>query len=155
MQTYQPDKYTIQIGLPSTPEDLLGLQFNVLSTTIEDWISLTESKAVKQFNFLQGVVSNEPFVDYIPNKARLFALTILQKSPQVEDLMSMIKLQEIGFLGVPLTIIDNGVDTNSEQRRQKKVFLGFIQDEPEESLGLEGSTLIFNIQAVYGQIFYI
>jgi len=155
MQAYQPDKYTIQIGLPSTPEGLLGLNFNILSTTIEDWVSMSESKSVKQFNFMQGVVSNEPFVDYIPNKARLFSLTILQKSPQVASLMSMIRLQEIGFLGWPFLIIDNGKDSNNDQVRQKKAFLSFIQDEPEESYSLEGGTLIFNIQAVYGQVLYI
>lgn len=155
MQTYQPDKYTIQIGLPSAPEELLGQQFNVLTTTIEDWITVSESKSVKQFNFMQGVVSNEPFVDYIPNKARVFSLTILQKSPQVESLMAMIKLQEIGFIGWPFVILDNGKDTNSTQRRQKKAFLSFIHDEPEESYALEGGTLIFNIQAVYGQVLYI
>ncbi len=142
MHTYTPDKYVILLGVPPA------------AVTITNWTDIKSSKAVKRFNFLQGVVSNEPFIDYIGNTSRVFSFELLQTSPQVAQLRELLRAQEFGILGLPLTFIDNGSDSNTDQDRQKSFYLAFIEDEPEESYSMEGATWVFNITAVYGQTIY-
>lgn len=151
MDVYYPNQYSIQIGLPATPEQLLGQQFSVLNVTVTDWIQMNSTKAVKKFNFLQGVVSNEPFIDYIPNSARVFSLSVLQKSPQVRDLRRLVKLQEIGFIGWPFSLIENAEE---EGNRQTSIYNSFIEDDPDETFSIDGAAWNFNIIAIYGQTIY-
>lgn len=153
MYTYTPDRYSIAVVYPN-PE--IGLPPGLSSSTVDikDWVSLSTSKPVKRFNFLQGVVSNEPFVDYIGNTARIFSLTLLQTSSQVEELRALVSQQEIGNLGFLFSIIDNGEDTNSDDRRPKSNYFCMIEDEPEESWAIDAGTYTFNIQAIYGVTTY-
>ena len=153
MYTFTPERYDIFIGLPSLPLDQLGINISLPEVEIEDWVSISVTKPIKRFNFSKGV-NNEPFIEYIGDTSRTFSLSILQTSTQIEQIRNLIFLQEIGIIGLPFSIIDNGVDTNSNAQRQKSIYQVVIEDEPEESFSLDGATWVFNFFAIYGRTTY-
>ncbi len=144
MKTYQPGEIGIYIGLPGTG----------FSVEITDWVSMTATRASQRFTFSKGVLG-EPFLEMSTDSSRQFALTILQSSPNVEELRNLYIAQLAGFVGFPFTIIDNATDNTTTQKHQKSFYpVSAILDEPQESFGLDGGTWTYQIGSPSGSTFF-
>lgn len=156
MEVFRPDKYSFFIGVPSDAVPLV-------STTgigIKDWVSITTDKPVQRFNFSTGI-HGEPFVEMNRNSSRVFNLNILQTSPDIKLLSYLFRMQTLGVVGFPFTILnssttqtDDFLDINN--KRQKSLYpVAYIVDEPSETFTLEGATWVYKLQTLAGATVYI
>jgi len=141
MNVYTPADFNIGLGIPGTP----------LYVEIKDWVSLTATKQTPRFTITKGVLG-EPFLEMSTDSSRTFALAMLQSSPDVEDLQNLFLAQLTGFVGVPFSILDNGLKiTPTSQNHQKSVYpVGIILDERQESFSAIGATWTYPIGVVSG-----
>ncbi len=139
---YKPDDIDIYMGIP-TSLDLLGVP---VSIELTDWVSLTKTDNSAKFTRRTGVL-REQFLSMSGDDSCKMTLTILQTSDQVEQLDYLMTLQEIGLLGIPFSIIDNG---SGSARRLKQVMpVTWISDRPQKAFTSEGQAWAFNFESAY------
>ena len=145
---YTPKDIEISIGVPTPGINLPGGLLIPTNISIKDWVALSVAKPNQRFKYSRGVLG-EPFVEMTQDGSRIFTLSILQTSDNIEQLDNLFKLQLIGILGFPFFIRDIGTDSNSSAKRYKGFSaVSWIIDEPAESYTLQGGTWNYQIQTV-------
>lgn len=136
---YESDKFDLLIGLPSK-NDIFGVP---VSISIEDWLTLTKTDNSSKFRRETGVLREQAIFMSGDNSCRL-DLTILQTSDQIEALDNLMILQNIGLLGIPFSLIDNGIGG----RRVKHVFpVTTLMSRPQKVFTDSGQGWNFNFES--------
>lgn len=141
---YKPDQVNFMFGVPGSP----------LLLTLTDWVSVTSEPGAVEFDIIKGV-NGEPFLEASTDSSRVYNLTILPKSKNIEDFHNIYLAQKIGIVGFPFSIIDNSIDNIVPQNRQRTLYpVGVLMGRPPESFELRAKPWVYKIKSPLGQTIY-
>jgi hypothetical protein len=149
---YYADQIKITFGVPVSVPGILEADFS-----INDFISLEILQNQDNFDVETGVF-RETIIVYNPRNTPQINLTLAYGAPENELMDAIYRAQQFGVIGLPLTIrssVNQLTNPNEKRRRTYTCPVSVLKKRPDESLGIRGAPLVYQIKTPLLESFYI